>query len=320
MRDRTADAIYGHLVGDAFGVPYEFRAPDQLPEGLDWGARGTHNQPPGTWSDDGALMLCLLASLHDRSGFDPADVGRRFVAWEDEGYMAAAGLVFDVGDTTRRAIERLRRGVPPLEAGPATENDNGNGGLMRILPLAMWARAEPLGRFVRLMHDGSRLTHGHPCSQVCCAVYGLLVRHLAHGGDRATAWETALTTAEHEYQRNAAFGESFLRETERIRGFAPCAGSGFVVDCLCSAWEAVRDTPNFADAVRRAVRFGNDTDTTAAVAGSLAGVIFGLDAIPRAWRDSLRLSGDQRKLIAAFSDSVAARGQSTAADPDRPIL
>ncbi|MEW6249216.1 MAG: ADP-ribosylglycohydrolase family protein [Planctomycetota bacterium] len=306
MRERILGAIYGHLVGDAFGVPYEFEAAADLPAELKWRGFGTHHQPPGTWSDDGALMLCLLASLHECGRFDPADAGRRFVRWRDAGYLAAGGVVFDVGITTGDALNRLRAGVPPLEAGAADEAAGSNGSLMRILPLPLWARHEPPARLVAICHDGSRLTHGHTCPQVCCAVYGLLVqRLLTEHTTPADAWGAALATAEAEYCRNPAWGNNFAREVALIRQFRRFTGGGFVVDCLCSAWAAVRRADDYADAVRQAVRFGNDTDTTAAVAGSLAGLIFGVDGIPADWLSELRLTDDQGRLIAEFADRCA---------------
>ena len=120
MKPKILGSINGHLVGDALGVPYEFTQPSDIPSDIKWGAQGTHRQPVGTWSDDGALMLCTLASLCEKAEFDAQDVGRRFVKWMDNGYMAAGGLVFDYGRTTRCAIDRLRRQTSPLDAGPAS--------------------------------------------------------------------------------------------------------------------------------------------------------------------------------------------------------
>lgn len=305
FRDRLFGAIYGHLVGDAFGVPYEFLSPSELPPALEWRGHGTHNQPPGTWSDDGALLLCLLASLTEKQEFDSADAGRRFVAWRQQGYMAAGGVVFDIGGTTATAIYRLRDGVEPLNAGPAEEQHCGNGSLMRILPLSLWTARETRDRQILFHHSGSRLTHGHPRAQACCAVYGLLVRFILENQPRAQIWEMALAATEEAYRRAAqTWGAPFLDAMRLVRQHPVRTGGGYVIDCLCSAWDAVARAGDYPDAIRRAVRFGNDTDTTAAVAGGLAGLLFGVDAIPSDWRAQLRLTPEQRREIENFVESL----------------
>ena len=154
-------------------------------------------------------------------------------------------------------------------------------------------------------HDGSRLTHGHVRSQVCCAVYGFLVRHLLTVKDRSTAWDAAVSSADQIYAEEARFGKPYQDELRRITEFSNCQGSGYVIDCLRSAWDAVHDAEDYVDAVCRAVRFGNDTDTTAAVAGGLAGLVFGLDSIPDDWREQLRLEDEQSRLIQRFVDAVS---------------
>lgn len=103
---RLAGGIWGHLVGDALGVPYEFRSASAIGE-VTWRGEGAHGQPPGTWSDDGALMLALLDSLLD-VGFDPADQGRRAVRWWRSGAYAPGGTVFDIGNATSHALRSWR--------------------------------------------------------------------------------------------------------------------------------------------------------------------------------------------------------------------
>src|SRR5687767_15859369 len=130
-RELVRGAVYGHLVGDAIGVPYEF---GHHIETVELRGHGTHNQRPGTWSDDGALMLALLDSLVS-VGFDPEDQGRRALAWWDErAYTPDGDGAFDIGSATSTALHRLRAGVPAIDAGGTEERDQGNGSLMRILP------------------------------------------------------------------------------------------------------------------------------------------------------------------------------------------
>lgn len=298
--DRIAGAIFGHLCGDAFGVPYEFHSPQQLPRELKWGAIGTHAQPPGTWSDDGALMLCHVASLAELGRFDADDTGRRFVRWRDEGYMAAGGVVFDVGNTTSEAIGRMRNGSRAADAGPDSESDNGNGSLMRVLPVALWFANAPLNELITACHEGSRITHGHARSQVCCAVYGLILSTLLKGAPREQVWAAAVKWVDVVYRDRFKNETTLTDELNTIREFRDCAGRGYVVDTLVSAWQCFEASSSYVETIERAVRLGNDTDTTAAVAGSLAGAWWGLDGVPRAWREDLRLTQDIKTTIDRF--------------------
>ena len=295
-------ALYGHLAGDALGVPYEFSEPRDLPQEITWRGYGTHRQPPGTWSDDGALMLATAGSLADKCAFVPEDVAQRFVGWLDRGEMAAGGIVFDIGNTTRAAIDRLRAGKPALKAGPDSEQDNGNGSLMRVLPVSLWTAYQPVSVQVAQAHAASQLTHGHVRSQVCCAVYSVLVGLLVRGAPRVNALERSFELVAADYGTSGL--TTHAAELAEFRKFDRATGSGYVVDCLWSAWIAVRDADSYVDAVTRAVRFGHDTDTTAATAGGLAGIVFGLDGVPAAWRESLRLEPAHKDVIERFARAV----------------
>ncbi|HYD42851.1 MAG TPA: ADP-ribosylglycohydrolase family protein [Anaeromyxobacter sp.] len=306
-RSRLEGAMYGLLVGDALGVPYEFHAARDLPPRARLelappaGFAPAHaGVPPGTWSDDGAHALCLLASLLERGRLDVEDLGQRLVRWYEEGYLAVDGHVFDVGVQTRRAVGALRAGAPALEAGPSRERDNGNGSLMRVLPLALWHR----GADAELVRDAclqSRVTHGHARAQVACALYCLWARSIAEGRGDADAWADATARV-----RACVAGEpSLVHELEEeLRPDDPPGGqgTGYVVDCLRSARLAVAAGP-YEVAVRAAIALGNDTDTTAAVAGGIAGLRDGIDAIPSRWLDALR----GKELCAPLVDGLVAR-------------
>lgn len=297
---RVKGAIYGHLCGDAFGVPYEFHSPRQLPRELKWGAIGTHAQPPGTWSDDGALMLCHVASFAELGRFDTDDTGRRFVRWSGEGYMAAGGVVFDIGNTTNVAIGRIKTGTPATHAGPDGESHNGNGSLMRVLPVALWfANARP-DELIMACHEASRITHGHARSQACCALYGIIISLLLKGVPRKQVWAAAVKWVNIVYRDRLKDEKALIDELNVIREFGDCAGRGYVVDTLVSAWQCFATSGSYVETIERAVRLGHDTDTTAAVAGSFAGTWWGFEGVPRAWREDLRLTPDIKSTIDRF--------------------
>lgn len=286
---RIAGGLIGLLIGDAVGVPYEFNGPEDLPhiDDIDidppHGFRRSHaNAPQYAWSDDGAHALCLLASLLNRRKLDIQDLANRLVNWNDWGYMAVDGQVFDVGIQTSAAISNIRNGITPRLCGSAGEFDNGNGALMRVLPLALWHQ----GTDLELANDAAEqsvVTHGHVRSQVACALYCLWARYELQGDD--SAWRRAV----HTMKRLASEHEDW--KTELTAHVAPVpmprgAGGGYVVDCLHSAVTALQQ-PDFASVIRRAIAFGDDTDTTAAVAGGIAGIRFGIEGIPADWLNKL---------------------------------
>ncbi|MCL6637878.1 MAG: ADP-ribosylglycohydrolase family protein, partial [Alicyclobacillus sp.] len=177
--DRLRGGVWGLLLGDAVGVPYEGCSPQLLPPAsqLDLmpppGFSVRYRQvPPGTWSDDGAQALCLLESLLTRGCLDLDDFAAKLVAWYERGLWTVDGRVFGVGHQTREAIRQLRRGVPPARAGQVLPEGKGNGALMRTLPLALWHKGTDAD-LVAAAHQQALVTHGHVTNQVCCALYCL---------------------------------------------------------------------------------------------------------------------------------------------------
>jgi ADP-ribosylglycohydrolase len=290
LAERLAGAVWGHLVGDAVGVPYEFRSASEI-HSVEFGAKGTiHRQPPGTWSDDGALMLALLDSLlRDRRDgeeqFDVADQGRRALAWaDDKAYTPDADGKFDIGGATGQALDRIRHGVDPAVAGGTSDGDNGNGSLMRILPVALVEREVTDEVLVEHAHRASAVTHGHRIAQAACALYVLVARQLLEGRGRAHALETARVRLHASYA-----GDSVrLEALELIEGWSGRSGRGYVVDSFWSAWDAFAGASDYRSTIEAAVRYGRDTDTTACIAGGLAGIRWGIDGIPAAWLDGMR--------------------------------
>lgn len=275
--DRIRGGLWGHLVGDALGVPHEFKAGSAIPAEVRMVMAGGYPKsftrvPYGTWSDDGALTLALADSLATRGRVDPADLGGKMVAWMNRGAYTVDGRAYDMGNTTTEAVLRLMRGHQAEVAGPSGELDNGNGSLMRTLPLALWHK----GTDEELFADAGRVsavTHGHPVSRAACGAYSVAARHLLRGATPAAALVAGLK-----------LGGQHLRLPLPVPG-----GSGFVLDTLSYAVRACRDPGStYRSVVLGAIRLGADTDTTAAVAGGLVGVRDGMGAIPEEWLRDLR--------------------------------
>ena len=171
IMDAIKGGIWGLIVGDALGVPVEFQDREELEENplVDMIGYGTHNQPKGTWSDDTSMTLCLVDNLI--KGYNLNEIANNFVKWYRQGFMTPYGVAFDIGNTTRKAIYNIEAGVNVIEAGGAAQYDNGNGSLMRILPLAFYLRNEDnLDKKFKIIHDVSAITHSHNISKIACSI------------------------------------------------------------------------------------------------------------------------------------------------------
>lgn len=286
-------AILGFAVGDALGVPVEFLSRKQLEQDpvTDFRSGGSHGQPSGTWSDDSSLTFCLMESLCTGE-LDYTDLGNRFVNWLNHAYWTAHGHVFDVGHTTAKAIQRIENGVQPTACGGMDVYDNGNGSLMRILPLAFWLQdVEAIERF-RSVRDVSAITHAHPRSVLSCIYYVEYAGLLIKGWKKEQAYEALLTTFADQVPEVFHRGETGRLNrliTGDIRQLTrdEISSTGYVISTLEAAMWSFLTTDTYTDAVLKAVNLGEDTDTVAAVTGGLAGLYYGCDEIPVHWLEQL---------------------------------
>lgn len=268
-REFLESAMFGVIVGDALGVPFEFQRRDSF-KVEDMVGFGTHHQPAGTWSDDSSMTLATLESFIECDYFDYEDLMDRFSSWLCQGEYCPYGQCFDVGCTTVTAIGRYKEGESPLTCGGKGFQDNGNGSLMRILPIAF------VEHTIDDIFNLSRITHGHKIALMCCRLYIQFAENLMKGMEKKQAIEN-LTYCVEEC-KNIPEIASFSRE--RIRS------TGYVVDTLEAAVWCFMNTENYRDCVITAVELGDDTDTIAAVAGGIAGIYYGIGGekgIPKEW-------------------------------------
>lgn len=315
LPERLEGAIYGHLCGDALGVPYEFQPASAIGV-VEWRGGGSHDQPPGTWSDDGALMLALLDSLLQH-GFDTADQARRALDWRDRGVYAVDGVIFDVGISTTKALHALRSGTEPEEAGAV--DAKGNGSLMRILPLPLVMRDADDEALIDMALRASRVTHGSAEAQIACALYVLIVRRLLAGADdrRAALAEAGSAVRDHlgshglPGSKEAASPAAALSALDEFEAWPERTGSGRVVNSFWSAWDAFAAADDYVGAETTAIGFGEDTDTTAAIAGGLAGVYFGIGSVPSDWQRGLRARAVAQELVDRLVETDASEWDGT---------
>ncbi|MEB5477555.1 ADP-ribosylglycohydrolase family protein [Acinetobacter pollinis] len=309
MKNKTYGAIFGLLIGDAVGVPYEFKDASQIDlSSIDIHPKNLKNKtyshiPFGTWSDDGAQSLILLSSLLDNQKLDLIDILNRLVKWLDDGYMSINNNTFDVGIQTALAINKYKRfGILEIEEIP-NEFENGNGSLMRCLPLVLWHQGSNED-LVSLAHQQSLITHPHIRSQVCCAWYCLIARNIFLSQDITSAIEHAKETIQIIYtQENNHDALNELEKNVFSYDLNDCHGSGYVVDSLMTSLLCLQED-SYSNVIKKAVSFGNDTDTTACIAGGLAGIRFGMNGIPSDW--ILKLLGHEiiDPLLLKLSDHI----------------
>jgi ADP-ribosyl-[dinitrogen reductase] hydrolase len=317
----TRAALLGLAVGDALGVPVEFIGREVRHRDPVTGLRtyGTHHQPAGTWSDDSSLTFCLAETLARPGGLaglpDLADFGQRAIDWLDNAYWTATAETFDVGNATRTAIQRLQQGVNPSQAGPRSEFDNGNGALMRILPLIFhqtW-QAENLDMNAAwtLTEAVASVTHGHPRSSLGCFLYLVVARGLAAGLAPTAAYEQMQTLANywlHKQAKGPVFYE-WPKYRAVLDGSLPdvaepeIKSSGYVVHTLEAALWCLLRHHTYAGTVLAAVNLGDDTDTTGAVAGGLAGLAYGEAGIPAEWLAGLARRAEIEDLAARLANA-----------------
>ncbi|MBL9178122.1 MAG: ADP-ribosylglycohydrolase family protein [Verrucomicrobiaceae bacterium] len=303
-RQRILGGLYGSLIGDALGVPVEFQGRQARKADPVTAMRGfgTWNQPAGTWSDDGSLLLCSVESLNE-AGFDPQDTGMRFLRWFDTGHWAAHGRVFDIGNATRQALDRISLGTPAIDAGGRREQDNGNGSLMRILPVALASLDCDLDLFCDRIARASAITHGHPRSQMACVFHGLLVRELMAGKSPSDALAAAQTTFArlHQGSKELPAFAHLLKSGLASTPEHEIESGGYVIDTLTASLWCLLTTRSFSECVLKAVNLGDDTDTTGCVAGGLAGVLYGMNAIPSEWTAALPGQDELLRLFQTFT-------------------
>lgn len=311
LKEQIKGGIFGVAVGDALGVPVEFKTRTFLQEHpvKDFLGYLCWNQPPGTWSDDSSLTFCLIDSL--LRGYDIEDIGQTFVKWYKEGFWGAHYEVFDVGGTTSHSLDRILKGESAKYSGNLFVEDNGNGSLMRTLPMVYILKEEgSITERYKKIKEVSSITHAHFRSVFACFIYveyGLL---LLKGQDKFEAYENCkqpILDFAHEMDFNPTEISLFNRVLRSdIREFEEkeVESSGYVLHSLEAALWCFLKLDSYEEAVLKAVNLGGDTDTTAAITGGLAGLYYGYNAIPTKWKTRLARFEDIENLTGQFNENL----------------
>jgi len=270
LQGRAVGAYLGLAVGDALGATVEFMLPREIKAQY-----GVHNRirgggwlnlKPGQVTDDTGMALALGEAILAAGGVEVHTIARAFDAW-------LRNKPVDVGHTVRRGIVHFRRSGQPWV--PENPQDAGNGACMRTLPIALATLGQSEAAVAAACQSQARVTHHHPLSDagtlcvvrmVQAALEGASALDLLHGPVKALL---------------AAHSEFRFRSRHRDNP------SAYIVETLQAVFQALFDTDSFAECLENVVNRGGDADTTGAIAGMIAGALYGVEAIPREWLHEL---------------------------------
>lgn len=304
--------IFGHALADAMGVPVEFQSREQLARNPLMGPKGfgTYPVPMGSWSDDTTMALCALDTLANGQ-VDWDEIMEHFVAWCNTGAYTPTDVLFDIGNACRDAINRYQhRKMPALLCGGTDERSNGNGSLMRIIPFTLYLKcfcpSATAEEQIAFIHNGSALTHAHERSQIGCGIYHFVLWELLDNPCKQAVAE-GLKKAQAFYADYGEIGH-YARVFQPDFAALPkneIQSSGYVVHTLEAALWCLLTTESYGECILKAINLGSDTDTTAAVAGGLAGALYGFEAIPATWLDTLLKKDFIDEMCCRMAESAA---------------
>lgn len=289
VKSTMKEVVYGFVLGDALGVPYEFERRGTF-EAKGMTGYGMFNQPKGTWSDDTSLMLCLMENLSEGGNYN--DLMDKFSNYR-KGYMTPFNNMFDIGIATNAGIDKyVKFGKEPIECGWVSEDSNGNGSLMRVLPLVYSLNEKEFKEVFEEVKNVSSLTHRHPRSILGCLIYVLLMMELMN----KVSIETALSTVKQDLE--SKLDKEYLKELDHYKElFEPkfkeneeskVDSSGYVVSTLLASVWSVMNTNTLSESILKSVNLGKDTDTVGAVTGSLSAMMYGMDEQSLKWLDEVQ--------------------------------
>lgn len=283
MQQRIRDAMLGLAIGDAMGVPVKSVSRESLKRNPVTGYRGhgSYDVSVGTWAGATSMSIATLDSLSE--GLNYSDIMDKFVDWTKNATYTASNKVFDIDNTVYNALANYRGGNPPLQCGQCSENDNGNASLMRILPAVFYIKEKipfkNMDEKMEIIYNISSLTHGHTRSKIACGIYAIVMQTVIDKNSEKYVHEdiqSALRSARRYYSNsseisyyNQLFSQNFAQIPE-----SEIKTTEYVVDTLEAAIWCVLNSNSYRDCILKAVNLGDDTDTVAAVAGSIAGCIY----------------------------------------------
>jgi ADP-ribosylation/crystallin J1 len=302
-------AIIGHAVGDAMGFPTEFSKREELLQNpvIEMIDSPDVGQPAGSWSDDTAMEIATIDSFIQKKYFDYKDIMDKWVKWISKSEYTPTGVAFDIGRTCLKAIKKYCNGTAPLQCGSTSMNENGNGSLMRILPVALYAYSKNLDDISirKLVNEVSSLTHAHEVSRLGCYIYVQFIICLLKGNTKQEAYKHIQDLDYRSFRMDSIHHYArILNEQIEFQILDNIKSTGYIVDTLESAIWIFMNAQHYKEAIIASTNIGGDTDTIGAIVGSMAGIYYGFESIPSNWLDKLQRRDYLMELVDRFYKSV----------------
>ena len=290
---KVVDAIIGHAVGDAMGVPTEFCMREKLLNNpvTNMIGYGSHPVPEGTWSDDTSMSIATIDSIINNHGeINLKDIMMNFYYWLKEGKFTPHGEVFDAGRTCIKAVINFSKGVSVDKCGLDDIYSNGNGSLMRIYPIAIYSHYKHLNNkeVMKLTNEVSSLTHAHDVSKLGCYIYVRYLIYLLSGDSKEEAYQKIQDIDYSSYDIDVVKMYSRILDNNiKNLKIDEIKSSGYIIDTLEASFWILLNSKDYKEAIIASTNIGNDTDTIGAVTGAMAGIVYGANSIPSEWTDKL---------------------------------
>ncbi len=329
--DCIKSGIFGAIVGDALGLPVQFepRKFRDIDPVTKMTGNGAFDLPAGSWSDDSSLILATIDGLSKslkNKGYDEdmklnelidyEIIMKNFSLWLNNGKFTPYGQAYDIGGATMDGIHRYDRGTEPILSGGIGERDNGNGSLMRILPIAFFIHYLSQKNSIdedekmAVIHNLSSLTHRHRRSQLCCGIYVNIALEFIEKRDCDLRLEELIANGINKSKEYYFNNPSFKKELHHFdRVFSlniqnlprdEIKSGGYCISSLEASIWCLLNNENYRDTILEAVNLGYDTDTTACIVGGLAGIYYGYNDIPAEWINKLAKLDYIEKLVNDF--------------------
>lgn len=316
--DIIKSGIIGFAVGDALGVPVEFtsresRKKQPINEMLGY---GSHKVPEGTWSDDTSMSIAFMDSVIECGSINYDDIMSKFCDWMINDNYTATNWLFDIGITTRNALSSFYTSrTNALNSGEKSENCNGNGSLMRMLPVAMYLYFNDYNddEETQIINNLSSLTHAHEISMLGCKIFCDYMKNIFDGKSIEEAYEKIKKNNYKKYYSDYAVNKFSRILQDDIRSYdeSEISSSGYVVSSLEASLWCTLNSSNYEDAVKKAVNLGNDTDTIGAIVGGINGCVYGYSSIPDRWLSKLKKREYLEDLSNSFFETINLKNVNT---------